>query len=83
MKNKALKFLALVHHGQVVQTFGTRLEADKANGAKLRVVQVSRDLQAGHRVSQTDMANEICRGLPSRGLSHPLFVSNEGRIYPS
>ena len=54
-------------YGNVVQTVGTREEAERLKGAKQRVMQVRSDLKPGHRVSASDTVAEICRGLPNRG----------------
>jgi hypothetical protein len=53
--------------GRVIQTFGNKAEAEKAKGAKTRVIQVTRDLKPGSWVSSADIVTEIYRGLPNRG----------------
>ena len=54
-------------YGSVVKTVCTREEAEKGSGAHLRVIQVTRDLKPGHRVSAGDVVAELVRGLPPRG----------------
>jgi hypothetical protein len=56
-------------YGKVVQTVGSKEEADKlkGKGAKLRAIQVTHDLKPGHWVNPSEMVAEICRSLPPRG----------------